>query len=107
MDNLHFLCRITDIRPKHPKRFVLPDGQHIVLFQTDSGYHAIVNRCPHAGARLDDGFLQKDVLTCIWHGWQFNLKTRRCLSEKGAKLKGFTTVVQSDEIFIELAPSNK
>ncbi|MEM9320524.1 MAG: Rieske (2Fe-2S) protein [Pseudomonadota bacterium] len=31
------------------------------------------DRCPHRGMRLSHGFVRKDKLACIYHGWQYDL----------------------------------
>jgi nitrite reductase/ring-hydroxylating ferredoxin subunit len=38
-------------------------------------YHAIDGLCPHQGGPLGTGMLCGTVLTCPWHGWQFDVTT--------------------------------
>ena len=81
-----YLCDVGDIPPGRSRRVMLPEGDSLALFHTTAGFYAVKNRCPHAGARLDDGILRKDKLTCIWHGWQFNLRDGKCLNQENARL---------------------
>ena len=46
----------------------------LVLYRTDSGVTAAVNRCPHRGARLSGGVVDKQQLVCPMHGLHFNDK---------------------------------
>lgn len=99
MDRI-FLCRTKDVKLNSSKRFLLPGKIDIALFHTASGFHAIKNSCPHAGARLDDGFLEGHLLMCVWHGWKFNLKSRKCITMEGSRLKGYELAIEDEQIFV-------
>jgi len=48
----------------------------------------IQRRCPHLKADLSKfGVVEGDTLTCNLHGWQWDLKTGRCLTSKGHPLR--------------------
>jgi UDP-MurNAc hydroxylase len=50
------------------------------LFFESHGFR-IQRRCPHVKADLSRfGRIEEGVLTCMLHGWQFELKTGRCLT---------------------------
>lgn len=34
-------------------------------------YHALNNQCPHQGDPLGEGSIEKGLLRCPWHGWDF------------------------------------
>jgi nitrite reductase/ring-hydroxylating ferredoxin subunit len=53
-------------------------GDRIVaLANIDGTWHAIDGLCPHQGGPLGKGRLCGAVLTCPWHGWQFDVTTGR------------------------------
>ncbi len=53
-------------------------NNHVVaLANTNGHYHAIDGLCPHQGGPLGKGFLCGTVLTCPWHGWQFDVVSGR------------------------------
>ena len=53
-------------------------GDRIVaLANVDGVWHAIDGLCPHQGGPLGTGMLCGAVLTCPWHGWQFDVTTGR------------------------------
>lgn len=60
-------------------------------------------RCTHAGAPLAEGKLDDDVLTCPWHGSQFNI-TNGAVIRGPAKepLKIYSTSVQEGYLFVDL-----
>jgi nitrite reductase (NADH) small subunit len=51
-------------------------GSRIVaLANVEGTFHAIDGLCPHQGGPLGTGTLCGTMLTCPWHGWQFDVKT--------------------------------
>ena len=64
----------------------LPPGQAIAvtvgdkrlaLFSVDGTVVAIDDTCTHRGGPLSEGELKDGIVTCPWHGAQFNVKTAR------------------------------
>jgi nitrite reductase/ring-hydroxylating ferredoxin subunit len=49
----------------------------VAIANVDGRYHAIDGLCPHQGGPLGTGMLCGSVLTCPWHGWQFDVTTGR------------------------------
>jgi len=49
--------------------------RRIVLARTEDGYVAFDDHCPHRGGSLADGVLAGCVVTCPWHGSQFDVRT--------------------------------
>ena len=46
----------------------------IAIFNVDGSYHAIDGVCPHQAGPLAQGRVDGHVVTCPWHGWQFDLR---------------------------------
>ena len=53
-------------------------GQEIALYNVAGTYYAIGNTCPHSKGPLAEGRLFGTVVTCPWHGSQFNVTTGQC-----------------------------
>ena len=53
------------------------DGRMVAIANVDGTLHAIDGLCPHQGGPLGTGELCGSVLTCPWHGWQFDVATGR------------------------------
>lgn len=51
------------------------EGRVIALARTSDGWHAIDGVCAHQGGPLGNGKLCQTLLTCPWHGWQFDVAT--------------------------------
>jgi nitrite reductase (NADH) small subunit len=47
------------------------------VFNVDGELHALDGVCPHQGGPLGKGQLAGAIVTCPWHGWQFDVCTGR------------------------------
>jgi len=54
-------------------------GRPLALWRGEQGVQALVDRCPHRGARLSLGRVVPEGLQCGYHGWTF-AGDGRCLS---------------------------
>jgi len=51
-------------------------GERIVaLFNVGGTFYALDGVCPHQGGPLGRGCLSGGIVTCPWHGWQFDVAT--------------------------------
>jgi nitrite reductase/ring-hydroxylating ferredoxin subunit len=62
-------------------------------------FYAIDNFCPHQGAPLAEGILTDHVIECDRHGWQFDVRTGRCLTVT-EKLDNYEVVVEDGIVSI-------
>jgi len=86
----YVVARVDEI-PEGERLLVDVGGRGIGIFRINGEFHAILQRCPHAGGPLCQGPLleyvyadrpgevhhdpDKKFLSCPWHGWLFDLKT--------------------------------
>jgi phenylpropionate dioxygenase-like ring-hydroxylating dioxygenase large terminal subunit len=74
-------CTSETLRNKPVACVVL--GEHLVLFRTSKGdVVALHNRCPHRGAPLSEGWVEKDHVVCPFHGWHFD-EHGQCVKQPG------------------------
>ncbi len=60
-------------------------------------------RCAHAGAPLAEGTIEGDVLTCPWHGSQYNITNGRVLRGPAEKsLKAYPVTLKEKIVFIDV-----
>ncbi len=88
---MKYLVGRADDIPPGSRKIVRVAGRSIGVFNVDGEFYAIRNRCPHQGAPLCEGKLwgsltadkpgsfsysaSREILTCVWHGWEFSLRT--------------------------------
>ena len=56
----HIVARSTDIPPGGNKVVTL-EGRDVVVFHANGEFFALLNRCPHAGAPLDQSVNRQDI----------------------------------------------
>jgi len=50
---------------------VAVNGVGVVLYRTDGQVIAVGERCPHLGAPMSDGWIDRGRIVCPWHGSRF------------------------------------
>jgi len=55
------------------------DGEPVCLAKVHGAICAFTDNCTHISGPLSDGELDGEVLTCPWHGAQFNIRTGKVL----------------------------
>jgi nitrite reductase (NADH) small subunit len=78
-------------------------GRMVAVANVDGELHAIDGLCPHQGGPLGTGRLCGTVLTCPWHGWQFDVTTGRHCSSATVRQPVHEVRVVEDRIEVRLA----
>ena len=94
--------KISDISPGKMIK-VSVDGKEILVANSNGNFYAIDDTCTHSGASLSEGQLDDTIVTCGWHGAQFDCKSGK-LAKFPAKindLKSYNVVLEADEVFVE------
>jgi len=47
-------------------------GTPLVIWRGEDGYGALADICPHRGAPLSEGCVNKGAIACPYHGWRFD-----------------------------------
>jgi nitrite reductase/ring-hydroxylating ferredoxin subunit len=92
----------SEIPPGTGKELTL-EGRIIALFNVEGEFFAMDGICAHAGGPVGKGQLQANIVTCPWHGWQYDVRSgENCLNESIRQQK-FPVSVEGEEIFIEFS----
>lgn len=78
------------------------NGQSVAVFNVEGSYYAIDNTCLHRGGPLGEGELEGEVVTCPWHGWEYNVKTGACINNPSVCLKSYPVLVEGSELKVKL-----
>ncbi len=96
------ICSLDTVPIGTMKQFYVTDLEILVVNFNDQIY-CLDARCTHAGAPLAEGTLNGWILTCPWHGSQFNILNGKVLRGPAEKqLKTYSTVVRDGYVFIEV-----
>ena len=77
-------------------------GQAIALANVDGKFYAISNTCLHHGGPLGQGALEGSVVTCPWHGWQFDVTTGKVTQDPNMGVGCYPIEVRGDEVFVDI-----
>jgi nitrite reductase/ring-hydroxylating ferredoxin subunit len=58
--------------------------------------------CPHAGGPLGEGTLNGNLLTCPWHGWEFDCRTGVNDFDEDVKLQSYPILIQGQDVLADL-----
>lgn len=83
-------------------RTVEVQGRRFALWNVDGSFYAIDDDCPHRGAPLGAGVLDKGQVHCPLHGWAFDPKTGACLSNPARPVACHPTRVENGKVWIEV-----
>ena len=88
--------------PGKEGRVVQVAGQPVAVFNIGGEFCAVYNICPHQGGPLGEGDLEGTVVTCPWHGWQFDVKTGKSPINPAACIKTFPCRVEGNDVLVEV-----
>jgi nitrite reductase/ring-hydroxylating ferredoxin subunit len=95
------VAAVSDVPPGRSIE-VMADDQVVALFNVDGKFYALDGVCPHAGGPLGEGTLRGTIVTCPWHGWQFDVTNgQNCLNARVTH-KSFPVGVDGDDVLVEL-----
>jgi len=78
------------------------NGKTLAIFNVEGTFHAIDNTCLHRGGPLGEGEVEGGVVTCPWHGWQYNVKTGSCVNNPAAQIRRYEVKVDSTDVKVLL-----
>ena len=95
------VASINDLPPGECREVEL-EGRLVALFHVDGRVYALDGVCPHAGGPLGDGMLEGTVVTCPWHGWQFDVTTGQNTYNPACVQRRYEVKIEGDEILLEM-----
>jgi nitrite reductase/ring-hydroxylating ferredoxin subunit len=105
------------------RQVVTIDDRELGVFLVDGELYAYESRCPHQGgpvcrgtviprieAVLDaDGSVVEERyvpatanLVCPWHGFEFDVKSGRCVADPRFRLRSYPVSVRDGDVYVEL-----
>jgi 3-phenylpropionate/trans-cinnamate dioxygenase ferredoxin subunit len=100
------------------RKVVTLGGREIVLFRVGGEFFALLNRCPHEGAKLCGGRLvgmltsdepgrygwsrPNEILRCPWHGWEFDIRTGQSFADPNKfRTRSFPVAIEPGALLVK------
>jgi 3-phenylpropionate/trans-cinnamate dioxygenase ferredoxin subunit len=79
------------------------DGEPVCLAKVEGCIYAFTDNCTHISGPLNEGELDGEVLTCPWHGAQFNITTGKVLRGPARQdIATYAVKVEDNAVFVSL-----
>lgn len=79
------------------------DGEPVCLARVDGAIYAFTDNCTHVGGPLNEGELDDCVLTCPWHGAQFDVRSGKVLRGPARQdILTYPIKVEGESILVQL-----
>jgi nitrite reductase/ring-hydroxylating ferredoxin subunit len=115
-----FVCKAAEF--KDGDRRIVQVGPHeIGVFKDKGNFYAYSNYCLHQGGPACEGIIIAKVeerlmpdktsrglyfsdtethFVCPWHGYEYDLKTGECVSDRKLKLRKYKVLQKEDDLYV-------
>jgi nitrite reductase/ring-hydroxylating ferredoxin subunit len=97
------VAKVGEIPAGEGRAFAV-NGRMVAVFLVEGQYSAIDDFCPHMGASLAGGYVEKGTVTCPWHAWRFCTHDGKWLDNPKIGVEAFEVRVAGDEIQVRVPP---
>ncbi|MGH3767059.1 MAG: thiamine pyrophosphate-binding protein [Pseudonocardiaceae bacterium] len=85
-------------------RSVVVDGRTVALSRCGARLGALENRCPHQGGPLGEGSIEKGLLRCPWHGYDYDPLTGKPPAGFSDGVRAYQVDERPDGVYVQLPP---
>jgi len=101
----HKILDSPDTLPEGRVTTVVVGHKSICVTHYDGKICALENRCPHQGGPLGEGSIEKGLLRCPWHGWDYDPCTGLAPGyDDGVAV--YPVEERSDGVYVQLPPES-
>jgi len=89
--------------PEGGIRAMTIEGEKVILSRQGNVVSCFQNACAHLGFALDDGEINGGVITCPYHGFQYDLSSGECLTAPEVQLQSHAVRVTGGRVEVRLS----
>jgi thiamine pyrophosphate-dependent acetolactate synthase large subunit-like protein/nitrite reductase/ring-hydroxylating ferredoxin subunit len=93
--------------PEGRVRTVTAGHRTLALSHVDGRFGALDNKCPHQGGPLGEGTIEKGLLRCPWHGFDYCPLTGKPPSQFGDVVPSFPVEIRDDGVYVGVPPERE
>jgi nitrite reductase/ring-hydroxylating ferredoxin subunit/DMSO/TMAO reductase YedYZ heme-binding membrane subunit len=102
-DDMVQVGAVSDI-PENRARIVCAAGERIAVFRYDGKISAISNACQHQNGPLGEGRIIDGLVTCPWHGYQYDPACGASPPPFTEKVPTFKVIVRGGQVYVDPTP---
>jgi nitrite reductase/ring-hydroxylating ferredoxin subunit len=95
------VARIEEIPPGTARR-VRAGERELALVRVGDDFYATNGACMHLHGPLGEGRVDDHVLTCPWHGWQYDVRTGLNLFDHAIRVETYEVRVEGGDVQVAL-----
>jgi len=116
----HIVGKLSEFKDGD-RRIIFVGDNEIGVFRHEGQFHAYSNFCLHQGGPACEGLTIAKVeerlrpdktsaglyfsetemhFVCPWHGYEYDMKTGECVSDRKLKLRKYKIVEKGDEVYV-------
>jgi nitrite reductase (NADH) small subunit len=88
--------------PEGAGREVVVAGRILAIFRVGADVYAIDGMCAHQGGPLAEGSIEGGIVTCPWHGWQYDVRSGRQPITPAICQTTFPVRIEGDRILVDV-----
>jgi nitrite reductase (NADH) small subunit len=97
----HRVATVADCPPGSSLEAIAGD-RIVALYNVDGEFRALDGVCPHQGGPLGKGRLGGCIVTCPWHGWQFDVRDGQHQLSATIRQERFDVRVEDGDVMVRL-----
>ncbi len=94
------VCSVEDMQEGFAKIARLPSGDRVAVFLQSGKLSAISNACAHQNGPLGEGKIIDCLVTCPWHGFQYDVTNGRSPAPFTEKVPTYNVRLEGDVVFV-------
>ncbi|MEZ5829688.1 MAG: NifU family protein [Dongiaceae bacterium] len=100
--NWVFAARLDDLPEGEPVQMSV-QGQDLILWRSGAVVSCFQNACAHLGMPIDAGEVVDSIITCPYHGFQYDLRSGECLTAPEVRLQPHAVRLIGSRVEIQLS----
>ncbi|HEY0703488.1 MAG TPA: Rieske 2Fe-2S domain-containing protein [Candidatus Acidoferrales bacterium] len=77
-------------------------GKAVAIANVEGKFFAINNVCVHRGGPLGEGELDRQIVTCPWHGWQFDVTNGQLVTNPVITTPCYAVELRGTDVFVDV-----
>ena len=95
------VCDVNDMQDGFAKIKLLADGNRVAVYLTQGKLSAISNACAHQNGPLGEGRVINCLVTCPWHGFQYDVTSGRSPAPFTEKVPTYNLKLDGSQVFVD------